>query len=124
MSKRWTANKKTKPWRWIGSLTCKLQAGSAAEDGAPRVEGRALVRPRVLVLVQLANDEAAPRHVTPVVAPQINERPVPRPSGKMQTQSVAVDARPPNPPDPPPEMTLTVFITHIDLIGAEETKPK
>lgn len=97
-----------------GSLTCKLQAGSAAEDGAPRVVGRALVHPRVLVLVQLANDQAAPRHVTPVVAPQINERSVQRPSGKMQTQSVTVDA----PPGPPPEMTLTVFITHIDLIGA------
>lgn len=56
-----------------GSLTCKLQAGSAAEDGPPRVEGRALVHPGVLVLVQVANDQAAPRHVTPVVIPQINE---------------------------------------------------
>lgn len=60
----------------VGSLTCKLQAGSAAEDGPPCVEGRALVYPGVLVLVQVANDQAAPRHVTPVVIPQINERSV------------------------------------------------
>lgn len=57
----------------VGSLTCKLEAGSAAEDGAPCVEGCALVHPSVLVLVQVANDQAAPRHVTPVVIPQINE---------------------------------------------------
>lgn len=57
----------------VGSLTCKLQAGSAAEDGPPHVEGRALVHPGVLVLVQVANDQAAPRHATPVVIPQINE---------------------------------------------------
>lgn len=57
----------------VGSLTCKLQAGSAAKDRPPRVEGGALVYPSVLVLVQVANDQAAPRHVTPVVIPQINE---------------------------------------------------
>lgn len=58
------------------SLTCKSQAGSAAEDGPPRVEGCALVDPSVLVLVQVANDQATPRHVTPVVIPQINDRSV------------------------------------------------
>lgn len=58
---------------FVGSLTCKLQAGSAAENGPPRVEGCALVYPGVLVLVQVANDQAAPRHATPVVIPQINE---------------------------------------------------
>lgn len=57
----------------VVALTCKLDAGSAAQDGTPRVESRALVHPTVLVLVQVPNDQAAPRHVTPVVAPQINE---------------------------------------------------
>ena len=57
----------------VGSLTCKLEAGSAAEDGPPLGEGRTLVHPGVLVLVQVANDQVAPRHVTPVVIPQINE---------------------------------------------------
>lgn len=57
----------------VGSLTCKLQTGFAAEDGPPSVEGHALVYSSVLVLVQVANDQAAPRHVTPVVIPQINE---------------------------------------------------
>ena len=57
----------------VTSLTCKLEAGSAAQDGPPRVESRALVHTGVLVLVQVTNDQAAPRHVTPVVAPQINE---------------------------------------------------
>lgn len=57
----------------VGSLTCKLKAGSAAEYGPPRVESCALVHPGVLVLVQVANDQAAPRHVTPVVIPKINE---------------------------------------------------
>lgn len=55
------------------SLTCEAQAGSAAEDAPPRVGGCALVDPRVLVLVQVANDQAAPRHVTPVVVPRIND---------------------------------------------------
>lgn len=50
-----------------------MQAGSAAEDGPPRVGGRALVDARVLVLVQVANDQAAARHVTPVVIPRIND---------------------------------------------------
>ena len=57
----------------VGSLTCKLEAGSAAEDRPPLGEGRALVHPGVLVLVRVANDQVAPRHVTPVVIPQINE---------------------------------------------------
>ena len=60
----------------VWSLTCKLQAGSATEDGPHCVKGSALVYPRVLVPVQTANDQAAPRHVTPVVTPQINERSV------------------------------------------------
>lgn len=54
-------------------LTRKAQAGSSAEGGPPRVEGHALVDPRVLVLVQVANDQTTPRHVTPVVIPQIND---------------------------------------------------
>lgn len=66
-------NNKKKVLAIPGSLTCKLDAGSAAEDGPPRVESRALVHPTVLGLVQVANDQAAPRHVTPVVIPQINE---------------------------------------------------
>lgn len=57
----------------VGSLTCKLQGGSTAYDGPPHVEGCALVYPGALVLVQVANDQAAPRHVTPVVILQINE---------------------------------------------------
>lgn len=57
-------------------LTCELDAGSAAQDGAQRVESHALVHPAVLVFVQVPNDQAASRHVTPVVAPQINERSV------------------------------------------------
>lgn len=57
----------------VGSLTCKLEAGSAAEDGPLHVGGRALVNPGVLVPVQVANDQVAPRHVTPVVIPQIDE---------------------------------------------------
>ena len=56
-----------------GSLTCKLEAGSVAQKRAPLVGGRALVYPCVLVPVQAANGQVAPRHVTPVVAPQINE---------------------------------------------------
>lgn len=39
-----------------GALTCKLEAGFAADNGAPCVEGRALVQPTVLVLVQFGND--------------------------------------------------------------------
>lgn len=57
----------------VGSLTRKLEAGSAAEDGPPCGISGALVHPGVLVLVQVANDQVAPRHVTPVVIPQINE---------------------------------------------------
>lgn len=60
--------------RSVLALTCKLEAGSAAEDGPPHVEGCTLIDPRVLVLVQVANDQVAPRHVTPVVIPEINER--------------------------------------------------
>lgn len=55
-------------WR----LTCKLQAGYAAEDGAPGVEGRALVKARVLVPVRPADDQAAAGHVSPVVPPQVD----------------------------------------------------
>lgn len=57
----------------VESLTGKAQAGSSAEGGAPRVGGRALVDASVLVLVQVANDQTTPRHVTPVVIPQIND---------------------------------------------------
>lgn len=55
------------------ALTRKAQAGSSAEGGAPRVEGRALVDPSVLVLVQVPDDQTTPRHVTPVLVPQIDD---------------------------------------------------
>lgn len=57
-------------------LTCKLETCFLAVDGAPRVEGSALIYPGVLVSVQTANDQAALRHTTPVVTPEINERSV------------------------------------------------
>lgn len=73
--------------RQTDRLTCKLQAGPAAEDGAPGVEGRALVQARVLVPVRPADDQAAAGHVAPVVLPQVDERPVQRPSGEKATHN-------------------------------------
>lgn len=73
LNEKWKEGMKRKYRVIAASLTCKLKAGSAAQDGAPRVESSALVHATVLVLVQVANDQAAPRHATPVVVPRINE---------------------------------------------------
>lgn len=69
-------------WAWGGtggafrSLTCKLEAGPSAEDGAVRIVGRALVDPGILVPIQVPDDQVAPRQNSPLVRPEIDRRAV------------------------------------------------
>lgn len=57
-------------------LTSKLQAGSPAEDGSHCIDRHTLVQPRVLVAVQAAYNEVAPRQTPSAIQAQIDESPV------------------------------------------------
>lgn len=57
-------------------LTSKLQAGSPAENGSDCIDRRTLVQPRVLVAVQAAYNEVAPRQTPSAIQAQIYESPV------------------------------------------------
>lgn len=69
-------------------LTGKLQAGSPAEDRSDCIERHTLVQPRVLVAVQAAYNEVAPRQTPSAIQAQIYESPIQRPSVRAKTPSV------------------------------------
>lgn len=73
-------------------LTSKLQTGSPAEDRSDCIERHTLVQPRVLVAVQAAYNEVAPRQTPSAIQAQIYESPIQWPSVRAKTPSVARNA--------------------------------
>lgn len=73
-------------------LTSKLQAGSPAEDRSDCIERHTLVQPRVLVAVQAAYNEVAPRQTPSAIQAQIYESPIQWPSVRAKTPSVPGNA--------------------------------
>lgn len=73
--------------RWL-QLTGKLQTCSPAEDGSYSVERHTLVHSYILVAVQTAYNEVAPRQTPPAIQAQIYESPIQWPSAGAKTPSV------------------------------------
>lgn len=73
-------------------LTSKLQAGSPAEDRSDCIDRHTLVQPRVLVAVQAAYNEVAPRQTPSAIQAQIYESPIQWPSVRAKTPSVPGNA--------------------------------
>lgn len=69
-------------------LTGELQACSPAEDSSDCVERHALVHPYILVAVQTAYNEVAPRQTPSAIQAQIYESPIQWPSVRAKTPSV------------------------------------